>query len=118
MSITLRILLAVISFFTSWYALRKIRKSQMQIEDALYWIIVSGGLVVLSIFPQIAIFFSNLIGIESASNFVFLIMIFMVLIKLFFLSLDVSQLKHKLILLIQENALAKEESDKKRETDL
>lgn len=107
MSVVLRIALAVVSIFTCWFVVRKIRKSQMQIDDALYWIFVSGGLVLLSIFPQIATFFSNLIGIESASNFVFLIMIFIVLIKLFFLSLDISQLKHKLKLLIQENALDK-----------
>lgn len=107
MSISLRVILAVVSIATCWYVLRKIKKSQMQIEDALYWILVSGGLVVLSIFPQIAIFFSELIGIESASNFVFLAMIFVVLFKLFLLSLDISQLKHKLRTLIQEEAIEK-----------
>lgn len=112
MSISLRIILALVSVATCWFVLRKIRKTQMQIEDALYWIIVSVGLVLLSIFPQIAIFFSNLIGVESASNFVFLVMIFVVLIKLFFLSLNLSQLKHKLKMLIQEVALKETDINK------
>lgn len=112
MTISFRIILALVSIITCWFVLRKIRKTQMQIEDALYWILVSIGLVLLSIFPQIVTFFSDLIGVESDTNFVFLVMIFVVLIKLFFLSLNISQLKCKLKTLIQEQALKQHKDEK------
>lgn len=111
MTLTIRIILIVISVFTFIYAIRKIRKSQMELADVFFWMISSIGLVVLSVFPRIASFFANLIGIQSELNFVYISIIFVILIKLFSLSIEVSQLKVKLRSLIQEIALR--DNDKK-----
>lgn len=96
MSLTLRCILLLVSLLSCAYALRRIRKSQMQIDDALFWIIISVLLVVISIFPGIATFFSAQVGIESPANAVFLAIIFLLLIKLFTLSVQVSQLNQKI----------------------
>ena len=109
MSIVLRIALIVVCVTACGYVLRKIRRAQMEIDDAIYWIVVSSVLVIISIFPQIPDFFSDLLGIQSPSNFVFLSVIFVVILKLFSLSLEVSALKQKLKSTIQNVAIREKE---------
>lgn len=104
MSLTLRCLLFLVSVLSCTYALRRISRSQMQIDDALFWIVLSVFLVVISLFPGIATFFSGLVGIESPANAVFLGIIFLLLIKLFTVSIQVSQLQQKVRVLSQELA--------------
>lgn len=107
MSIYLRVLLIVVSLATNYYLLMKIRKSQLQIEDSIFWIAFSMGIALLSIFPSIAIYFSVFIGVESPANLVFLAIIFILLLKVFLMSIKISQLEHKVRLLTQEIALNK-----------
>lgn len=111
MSITLRIVLIVASVLATVYALRKIRKAQLNIDDAFYWIVFSTLLLIMSIFPKIPILLSGFLGIESPSNFVFLFMIFIILIKLFTNSIELSIQKHRLNNLIQRIAIMNHEKD-------
>lgn len=108
MTITLRIVLIVVCGLTCWYTLRKIRKSQMRIEDSLFFIILSFGLAGISIFPQIAEFFSEFLGIFSPANFVFLTVIFLLMMKVFTLTLRYSQLEEKLKRFVQRFAIEEE----------
>lgn len=115
MSWTLRICLIVACVAACLYVLRRIRRAQMEIEDAIYWILVSVALVIISIFPQIPDFFSDLLGIRSPSNFVFLAVIFIVIVKLFSLSLEVSFLKQKLKSTIQNVAIRQKELEEAKQ---
>lgn len=110
MSFTLRIILIIASILTTTYVLRKIRKSQMQIEDTLFWLGGSILLVVISVFPKLVTWGANATGVASEVNFVFLSIIFVLLIKLFSLSIKVSQVENKLKTLIQEFSLSKTQS--------
>jgi len=109
MSITLRCLLSLVSLLSCAYTLRRIRKAQMQIDDSIFWIVLSILLVFISIFPDIAAFLSGAIGIESPANAVFLAVIFLLLAKLFGLSVQVSQLHQKIRTISQEIALMQTE---------
>ena len=80
MSIVLRITLIVVSFLVLLFVLKKIRRTQLYIDDAIFWIVFSALLLVISIFPQLAVWATDLLGIQSPANFVFLFMIFVVLI--------------------------------------
>ena len=117
MSLTLRIALIIVCVVACLYVLRRIRRAQMEIEDAIYWILVSFALVIISIFPQIPDFLSRLLGIRSPSNFVFLSVIFVVIVKLFSLSLEVSFLKQKLKSTIQNVAIRQKELGKGEPSD-
>ncbi len=108
MSIVLRIALIIVSFLVMVFVLKKIRKTQLHIDDAIYWIVASVLLLVISIVPQIAIWVSQLMGIDSPANFVFLFMIFVILIKLFNLAIEVSIQKQRLNRLVQKLALLHE----------
>ena len=83
MTLTLRIVLIVASVLVVFYTIRKIRKSQLNIDDSVFWIGFSVMLLIMSIFPQVVTFFTQLLGITSPVNFVFLFVIFLILIKLF-----------------------------------
>lgn len=105
MSDILRFLLIVVSVVAGIYAVRKIRKSQMKIETAIFWFVLAVVLTILSIFPQIVLFAAEKIGVESPVNLIYLIMIFLLFYKAFTLSVKVSQLEHKVNILTAENAI-------------
>lgn len=105
MPVVLRVILVIIAFLSCVFVIRKIRKAQMRIEDTLFWIIVSFGTLVLGFFPQIVFFCANLLEIESPVNFVFLVFIFVLLFKVFILTMQVSQLQEKIKNLTQNVAI-------------
>ena len=102
---TIRILLMLVSLFTVWYAMRKIRKSQMQIQDTVFWIGFFGLVLALAVFPGLGIWLAYLLGFYSPINFVFLFIIFVLLIKIFIQSIQISQLDKKIKSLSQRMAL-------------
>ena len=113
MAIQLRIILVIVSIITCIYISRKLKKSQLLVKDALFWILLSFVLILISIVPQIAMFFANLLGIQSPVNFVFLIMIFLLFMRCFLLSIRVSRLEDKLTNLVEEIAIRENKYDKK-----
>lgn len=112
MTITLRVVLVIISLLTFIYVGRKIRKSQMQLEAAVFWIIFSILITVLSIFPQIAYYASQLLGFMATVNFIFLVVIFLLIWKVFLLSIKLSQLEDKIVSLTQEMSLRGKKDEK------
>lgn len=96
MSIIFRIVLIVVSLGTMGYMLRKIHQAKMQIEDSLFWFLFSALLLVLSVFPQIATWATRLLGMMSTSNFIFLFIIFVLLVRMFHMTLKISQLDDRL----------------------
>ena len=107
MSIMLRTALIVISLLTLWYTARKIRKSQLQIEDSIF----------LSVFPGIATWAAKMLGVQSPVNFIFLAVIFILIVKIFSLSLRISQLDTKIRTLTQEIAIREKLQQEKKEKD-
>lgn len=105
MSLVLRIVLIVVAVLSCIFVLRKIRKSQMRIEDTLFWLVISFGILILGIFPQIAYWLSDVIGIMSPVNFVFLVFVFLLLFKVFILTVQVSQQQEKIKNLTQHIAI-------------
>lgn len=105
MSLTLRIALIVGSLIAVAIVARGVRKEHIRISESVFWILSALLLLVLAVFPQIAFWCSSLLGFLSPSNFVFVIVIFLLLVKLFGLSCDVSRLSYKVDQLTQEQAL-------------
>lgn len=105
MSLALRLFLIAGAVIVFGVVLRKIRKSEMQASDSIFWIILAAVFVVVGIFPQIAFALSGVFGFESTSNFVFLITIALLFIKLFLLSAEAAKLRQKVVTLTQEIAL-------------
>lgn len=105
MSFIFRIVLIVISVFTLCSIVKRVRNAKVKIENSIFWIGFSMLLLIVSIFPQIASFAADLLGIYSVVNFVFLFVIFVLLMHQFSDSIKISQLEDKIKDLTQEIAV-------------
>ena len=84
---------------------RKIKKSQFDTHDTFFWLGLSVLLILAAAFPQLVYAVSYLLGFQSASNFVLLAVIAILLWRLFRLQESVVALRGKLTTLVQEIAL-------------
>lgn len=118
MSVAFRFILIVASLMTTLYMMKKIRQSKLQIEYAIFWIVFSMLLLLISVFPIIITIATNLMGMQAPVNLVFLVVIFALLIKSFMQTIEHSQLENKLSNLAQKIAidekLDKEKAESKR----
>ncbi|MGI6217149.1 MAG: DUF2304 domain-containing protein [Coriobacteriales bacterium] len=111
MSPILRILLVIGSLLALWVVVSRVRGKKIRIADSVYWVVCATIMILLAAFPGIAFFFAHLLGFLSPSNFVFCMIIVLMLIKLFNLSCDVSKLTDKVEQLAQELALHEKEDE-------
>lgn len=105
MSIMLRVVLVIVSAATFMTMIKRIRQAKVQIETSLFWVVFAAMLLLISIFPKIAYFATDLLGIQAPVNFVFLFAIFVLLVHQFFNSIKISQLENKVKDLTQELAV-------------
>ena len=105
MTITLRAALILVSVATFFQMMREIRPSKVQIESAIFWIVLALVLVVFSVFPRAADFIAHCLGIYSTANFLFLFAIFVLILKVFYMTIHISQLETKIKELVQKMAL-------------
>ena len=105
MSIALRVLLIIVSVMNTLNILRRIRKSKLQIDYSIFWLVFSIILIVIAVFPQIVIKLAQIIGFQSPANMVFLLVIFALMFKSFQSTLEISQLQYKIEELTQKIAL-------------
>ena len=105
MSLLLRVFLIAGALLVFFFVAYRIKKSMILMGDAIFWVLFSIMLVILAVFPGIAFWFSALFGFVSPSNFVFLLVIAILIAKMFANSSEISMLKHRVNELAQENAL-------------
>lgn len=113
MTMMLRVVLILVSVGTMAMMIHKIRKATLQIEDSIFWVLVSMMFVVFSLFPSVADFLAHMLGIYATVNFLFLFMIFLLLMRVFAMTIRISQLETKVKELAQAMALAKLEREEK-----
>jgi len=111
MSIILRLFLIGGSLISFIYILHKIKKSKMQIEDSIVWILWSIALFIVSIFPSPIIYLSELLKVQSAANFVFLLVGFYSYYRIFSMTAQISQLKEKNKDVVQKVSLLEHKYD-------
>ena len=105
MTVIFRVILVLVSILTMAFMMRKIRQAKVQIEAALFWVIMALILVVFSLFPAVADACAHLLGIYSTPNFLFLFMIFLLIVKVFGMTLQMSQMESRQKELVQRIAL-------------
>ena len=115
MTMMLRISLIIASILTTAVIMHKIRRSKVQIEDSIFWVLFSLVLILFSVFPQVAYRISDLVGTQAPSNFIFMLVIFLLLVKVFSMTVRISQLEAKLRELVQRMALEELETQEKKE---
>lgn len=104
-----RFILIAASLLMAYYILKRIRQSKLQIEYAIFWMLFAGVLIVFSLFPWLVTMFTRLIGMQLPVNFIFLFFIFVLLVKMFLMTIELSALENKVKDLTQELALEEKE---------
>ena len=116
MTPTLRVVLIVVSILTTFMIMRKIRQSKLQIEDSIFWLGFSSILIVFSIFPGLPDLLAELA--YTTANFIYLAVIFLLIVKMFHMSIKQSQLETKVKDLAQKIALDENERGKEAQTSV
>ncbi|MBE5932754.1 MAG: DUF2304 domain-containing protein [Lachnospiraceae bacterium] len=109
MSLYLRLILMGVSLLSCIYVIRKIRKSKMKIESSISWFFFAFVIFLLSVFPNVIIAAADLIGVQSPTNLVYLIMIFITIGTTFSLSVKLSMQEHKINILTEEIAILRKQ---------
>ena len=108
MSVMLRILLIVFSVITSIVVIHKIRKAKLRIDDAVFWVCFS-----MAVFPSIVYRLAELTKTQSPANLLYLSIIFILIVKIFLMSLHISNIEEKLAALACDIAISKHDKDTK-----
>ena len=117
MTLVLRILLLIGALFAMGIVINSVRKSKIRISDSVYWVVSAGILVLFALIPQLAYFFSGIFGFMSPANFVLLLVIVMILIRLFHQSCAISKLTYKVEQLSSELALRDKDTRDEKNLD-
>lgn len=118
MTLFFRILLLIVAVLTAIWIMRKIRRCKVRQEDAVFWVCFSIALIILGSFPEIAYWASDLLGIQSPANFVFLIIIFLLIEKMLSLSIQISMLESKMGNIAAELAIRSKDLEQKNEVTM
>lgn len=105
MSFFLRILLIIGAISLLVFMLKRIRQAKLKIEYTVFWIAFSSILVLMGIFPEVFYWISDMIGFQSPISMIYLIIIFVLIVKLFFTTIQISQLENKIDSLTQQIAI-------------
>lgn len=105
MTLTLQLILIILSIFLFLILTRSVKKGKLRSDYALVWLLCSIVLIIIAIFPQIAYFAADFIGVISTANMVFAFIIFLLIIVVYTLFIRVSALEEKQKNLIQHIAI-------------
>lgn len=105
MAVSLRAVLVVSAFLVLIFIVRKIKCSQLKAMDAFFWLLFSFSFVALAAFPQVASNLAAFFGFQAASNFVFVYVIAILVVREFSSTIKYAQLRDRLDLLVEEIAL-------------
>ena len=72
-----------------------------------FWFLFALSLVLMGVFRQIPFFFAGIFGIESPANFVFAYVIAVLILREFYSTVEISQLRARVRGLAQKEALRK-----------
>lgn len=105
MPLSQRIFLILGSVATLLYFISKIRKSKIKINHSIFWMVFGMVLLALALVPDGIFWVSDLLGFQSPSNLIYLIVIFLLVVKLFTTTMRLSKLSEQVAALAQELAL-------------
>ena len=105
MGIALQVFLTVTVLIFMLVIVNYLRKGTLTFQYSLIWFVLAFALLVCILFPNILISLSHLVGVEVASNFVFLVEGIFVLVLLISLTLIVSKQRKQMVRLTQRMAI-------------
>ncbi len=115
MTLKLQILIIAALVIALIFIILQIRNRKLDLKYSLTWFFLILALLILTIFPQILTFFSNLVGFGSQMNMLFVSGFLLTLLIIFTLTRAVSKLMDQVRTLTQKVALLERELRKGKE---
>lgn len=109
MTLKLQILIIAALAIALVFIILQIRNRKLDLKYSLTWFFLILALLILTIFPQILTFFSNLVGFGSQMNMLFVSGFLLTLLIIFTLTRAVSKLMDQVRTLTQKVALLERE---------
>lgn len=100
-----RIFLITGALATLVYFIRKIRRSKLKINHSIFWMVFGLILLFLAAIPESLFWISYLLGFQSPVNLLYVLVIFLMVIKLFTTTMRLSKLSEQVETLAQELAI-------------
>ncbi len=113
MDIKIQIIVAVGVLFGIAVIVNMIRKKSLELQYALAWLFVGGGILVLDCFPQLLTWLAHEAGVASPVNMLFFLGFCFSLVIIFTLTVTVSRMSTQIKELAQAQALQKESQARK-----
>lgn len=111
MTLLLQGMLIFFSLCYFCYTIYSIRKSSLNIDDSIFSICFSILLILMSLFPKVIMKIAVKLGFYSASNFVLVFIVFLLILQILKLQTKLSLVQEKLKTLNQ--AIALQENSRK-----
>ena len=105
MDLILQIILIVLALIFVAFILTVTKRKQLSYRYTLLWLFFSLVIVIIALFPQIIMFISNLVHIETPANTIFLMAIGALIIIIFFMTIGYTKHSEKITRLVQANAI-------------
>ena len=115
MPFKLVVILILVALFFLVFVLNHVLKRKMLINYALLWIVFGISMTIAVLIPDFLKVICDLVGIETVSNFIFLLGFGLLLLITFILTEIVSNQKLKITTLAQEVAILKYKEGNKNE---
>lgn len=113
MNSNLRFVMIILAIILFIIILRLVSKNKLPIKYSLFWFSSAFIVLLVGLIPNLIGFFTRLIGFETYSSLIAGVIIGLLLLITLFLTIIVSEQKRKLLLLVQEVSLLKEQINKK-----
>lgn len=114
MEFRLSIILIIINILFMLFVYSNVRRKKIILKYALLWFVASIIFIICALTPNLMTSIANFMGIEKASNMVFLFVIGMNTIITFILTTIISTQKNKITLLVQEVGILKEKMNNEK----
>lgn len=117
MALPLQITLIVVSVCFVIVVFYNVNKRRLSMKYSLLWLLLALVMLVMAVFPQAVAWISPLVGIETPSNFVFLVALVLLLAICFTLTVIVSKQALKIQTLIQWMAINQHLEEERRQEE-
>lgn len=109
---TLQIEMAVAAAILFIIIIISIIKSRLSVRNSIAWLLLPIVFIIIAIFPDPLQSFAHWLGFEQLSNFIFLVIIALLILICFFLTISNSKQQEQITKLNQEIAILKHDKKK------
>lgn len=110
MTTLLQISLVVFCLILLFLVISQINKARVIFTDFNYWLIFIVFLLIMAIFPQVAYWFTDILGVQTPVIGIFLIVTSLLILLVLSLSFRISVLNRRFIQLTQKIAIIEEQT--------